>query len=115
MGARFGEAALAGVHEGQTHILILRQFWQVVSEDYIFAFLLPGFVIEVAYLTAVASFAESAGSSPISRAFEAIKNCSAKVYSTRSIVNGEGVHWEKAEGGSQNRTTSSLTYVSDAS
>ena len=34
-------------------------------------------------------------------------NCSAQSYSTRSTVNGEGVHWEKGEGGS-NKTTSSL-------
>ena len=42
-------------------------------------------------------------------------NCSAQSYSTRSIVNGEGVHWEKDEEGSQNKTTASLIYVSDAS
>ena len=34
-------------------------------------------------------------------------NCSAQSYSTRSTVNGEGVHWEKGEGGSH-KTTSSL-------
>ena len=34
-------------------------------------------------------------------------NCSAQSYSTRSTVNGEAVHWEKGEGGS-NKTTSSL-------
>ena len=34
-------------------------------------------------------------------------NCSAQVQSTRSTVNGEIVHWEKIEGGCQNRTTSS--------
>ena len=34
-------------------------------------------------------------------------NCSAQSYSTRSTVNGEGVHWEKGEGGS-NKTISSL-------
>ena len=31
-------------------------------------------------------------------------NCSAQMYSTRSTVNGEGVHWENAEGSSQNMT-----------
>ena len=43
-------------------------------------------------------------------------NFSAQSYSTfnRSIVDGEGVHWEKGEGGSRNKTTSSLIYVSDA-
>ena len=117
MGARLGEAALASVHEGQAHMLILGEFGQVASEDHMFKFLLPGFMIEVAYLMAeefcsrgssVASIAEIAKASPSRRAFEAIMNCSAQVYSTRSTVNGEGVHWEKAEGGSQNRTTSSL-------
>ena len=42
-------------------------------------------------------------------------NCSAELYSTRSTVNGDGVHCEKTEGGCQKRTTSSLMYVSDAS
>ena len=41
-------------------------------------------------------------------------NCSAQSYLTRSTVNGEGAHWEKAEGGSQNKTIASLIYVSDA-
>ena len=41
-------------------------------------------------------------------------NCSAQSYSIRSTVNGEGVHWEKGEGGCQNKTTSSLIHVSDA-
>ena len=30
MGARFGEAALAGMHKGQAHILVLGGFCQVV-------------------------------------------------------------------------------------
>ena len=90
-----------------------------------FAFLLPEIVLEVAYMTVevflhsgiVSSkyFAESAKSSPIRRAFEAIMNCSAQSYSTRSTVNGEGAHWEKGEGGSYNKTTSSLIYASDVS
>ena len=42
-------------------------------------------------------------------------NCLAQSYLTRSVVNGEGVHWEKGEGGSENKTTSLLIYVSDAS
>ena len=63
----------------------------------------------------MASIAKVAMSSPNRRAFEAIMNCSAQSYSTRSTVNGEGVLWEKGEGGSQNKTTSSLIYVSDAS
>ena len=63
----------------------------------------------------MASIAKTARSSPNRRAFEAIMNCSAKLYSTRYTVNGEGVLWEKGEGESQNKTTSSLIYVSDAS
>ena len=63
----------------------------------------------------VARMAESTVSSPNRRAFEAILNCSTQSYSTRSTVNGDSVHCEKAEGGCQKRTTSSLTYVSDAS
>ena len=59
--------------------------------------------------------AESAVSSPNRRAFQAIMNCSAQSYSTRSTVNGDGVHCEKADGGCQKQTTSSLMYVSDAS
>ena len=31
MGARFGEAALASVHEGQAHFLVLGEFCQVAS------------------------------------------------------------------------------------
>ena len=58
--------------------------------------------------------AESAVSSPNRRAFEAILNCSAQLYSTGSTVNGDGVHCEKADGGCQKKTTSSLMYVSDA-
>ena len=38
-------------------------------------------------------------------------NCSAQLCSTRSTVNGDGVHCEKTEGGCQKRTTSSLMYV----
>ena len=59
--------------------------------------------------------AESAVSSLNRRAFEAIMDCSAQLYSTRSIANGDGVHCEKADGGCQKRTTSPLIYVSDAS
>ena len=33
MGARFGEAALASVHEGQAHFPVLRECCQVASED----------------------------------------------------------------------------------
>ena len=32
-GACFGEAALASVHEGQAHFLVLGEFCQVASED----------------------------------------------------------------------------------
>ena len=63
----------------------------------------------------MASIAKTAKSSPNRRAFEAIMNCSAQSYSTRDIVNGDGVLCEKGKGGSQNKTTSSLIYVSDAS
>ena len=89
-----------------------------------FAFLLPEIVIEVAYMTveafcsrglSVASIAESTKSSPNRRASEAIMNCSAQSYSTRSTMSGECVHWEEGKGGSQHRTTWSLIYVSDAS
>ena len=31
MGARFGEVALASVHEGQAHLLVLGEFCQVAS------------------------------------------------------------------------------------
>ena len=55
IGARFGEAVLASVHEGQAHFLVLGEFCQVASEDYMFAFLLPEIVIAVAYMTAQAS------------------------------------------------------------
>ena len=58
---------------------------------------------------------ESVVSSPNRRAFETIMFCSAQLYSMRSTVNGDGVHWEKTEGVCQKRTTSSLMYVSDAS
>ena len=61
------------------------------------------------------SIAKSANSSPNRRAFEAVMNCSAQMYLTRSTMKGDGVHWEKAEGGSHNKTTSSLVYVSEAS
>ena len=54
MRACFGEAALASVLEGQTHFLVLGEICQVASKDYIFAFLLPEIVIEVAYMTAKA-------------------------------------------------------------
>ena len=63
----------------------------------------------------MASIAKTAKSSPNRRAFEALMNCSAQSYSTRDTVNGDGVLWEKGEGVSQNKTTSSLIYVSDAS
>ena len=33
MGARFGEAALASVHESQAHFLVLGEFCRVASED----------------------------------------------------------------------------------
>ena len=89
-----------------------------------FAFLLPDIVIKVAYMTveaffargsSVASIEESAKSSPNRRDFETVINCPAQSSSTRYTVNGEGVHWEKGEGSNQNRTTSSLVYVSDGS
>ena len=59
--------------------------------------------------------AESAVSSPNRRAFEAIMNCSAQLYSIRSTVNGDSVNCEKTESGCQKITTLSLMYVSDAS
>ena len=33
IGAHFGEAALASVHEGQAHFLVLGEFYQAASED----------------------------------------------------------------------------------
>ena len=39
--ARFGEAALASVLEGQTHFHILGEICQIASEDHMFVFLLP--------------------------------------------------------------------------
>ena len=89
-----------------------------------FAFLLPEIVIGVAYVTVEAFFlsgivsgkyCQTAKSSPNRRAFEALMNCYAQSYLTRDTVNGDGVLWEKGEGVSQNKTTSSLIYVSDAS
>ena len=59
--------------------------------------------------------AESAVSSPNRRVFEAVMNCPAQLCSTKFTVNVDSVHCEKAEGGCQKRTTSSLMYVSDAS
>ena len=94
MGARFGEAALASVHEGRAHFLVLGELCQVASKDYMFAFLLPEIVIEVAYMTveafcsrglSVASIAESAKSSPNRRAFEAIMYCFTRSYSTKGL------------------------------
>ena len=105
MRAGFGNAALTGEHKDQAYIVILREGCQIASEGCRFG----------SRGSPVASIAESANSSSNSRAFEAIKNCSAQVYSTRSTVNRESVHWEKAEGGSQNRAVSTLIYVSDAS
>ena len=73
MRARSGEAALASVHEGQAHFLVLGEICQVAPEDSMFAFLPPEIVIEMAYMTveafcsrglSVASIAESAKSSP---------------------------------------------------
>ena len=43
--------------------------------------------------------AKSAVSSPNRPGFEAIMNFSAQLYLTRSTVNGDGVHCEKADGG----------------
>ena len=125
MRARFGEAALASVQEGQAHCLVLGEVCQVALEDYMFAFLLPEIVIEVAYMTAetfcsrgssVVSIAKSAKLSSNRRAFEATINFSARSYSNMSTVNGEkSVHWEKVQGDSQNKTISSPIYVSGAS
>ena len=46
---------------------------------------------------------ESAVSSPNRRAFEAIMNCSEQLCSTRSRVNADGVHCQKADGGCQKK------------
>ena len=43
--------SLVSVHEGQARFLVLGEFCQVASEDYMFALLLPEIVIEVAYMT----------------------------------------------------------------
>ena len=58
--------------------------------------------------------AESATSSTNRRAFKVITNCSAQLYSTRSMITAGGFHW-KAERGRQKRTASSLVSVSEAS
>lgn len=63
----------------------------------------------------MAKMAECALSSPERRALEAIMNVSAQLYSMRSTMNGDGVHWVKIEGGYQKRRTSSLIKVSEAS
>ena len=63
----------------------------------------------------MARMAESAKSSPNMRAFEAIMNCSARTCSTRSTMKGDGVHWEKADGGCEKKRTSPLVYVGGAS
>ena len=72
METRFGEAALASVHEGQTHFLILGEFCQVASEDYMFAFLLPEIVIEVGYM--------------MTEAFLLSGNVSSKYWQERQVV-----------------------------
>ena len=54
MGARFVEAALVSVLEGQAHFLVLGEFCQVASEDYMFEFLLPEIVMKMAYMMAEA-------------------------------------------------------------
>lgn len=59
--------------------------------------------------------AKSAVSTSNRRALEAIMNCSVQLYSTRSMLNGDGADWDKVDGACQKRTTSSLTYVSDGS
>ena len=70
------------------------------------AILLPEVVVEVAHLTveafllsgsSVATIAESAKSTPNRRAFEAIMNCSAPLYSIMSTIRGDGAHWECVE------------------
>ena len=66
-----------------------------------FAFLLPGCMIEEAQRTADAFLLSGVVSSkycrqhhviPKKRTFEVIMNCSAQLYSTGSTMNGEGVH-----------------------
>ena len=42
-------------------------------------------------------------------------NCSALLYSTRFKLKGDGIHWENAKGGCQNRTTPLLVYVVEGS
>lgn len=43
-------------------------------------------------------------SSPNKRDFEASINCSAQLlYFRSSTMNGDGIHWEKADGGCQKR------------
>lgn len=58
---------------------------------------------------------ESDVSSPDKRAVEAIMKYSAQLYSTRLTTKGDGVHWVKADGSFQKRTTLSLVCVSDGS
>ena len=65
------------------------------------AIFLPQVVVEVAHLTveafllsgpSMATIAESAKSSPNRRAFEAIMNCSAPLYSIISTIRGDGAY-----------------------
>ena len=88
------------------------------------AIFLPEVGVKVTHLTveafvllgsSVARIAESAESSPNRPTFEAIMNCSARLFSTRSTKRCDGIYWEWVEMGCQNRTASSLVYVSEAS
>ena len=84
------------------------------------AFLLPEIVIKMAYMMIEEFLLSGIVSSTYCRKGQVVAeqaNSRGELsYSTinRSIVNGEGVHWEKGEGGSQNKTISSLIYVCDA-
>jgi len=51
-------------------------------------------------------------SPPNRQVLATIMNCSTQLYSTRSMVNGDGDHLEKGNGGCEKRTTLSLVYVS---
>ena len=80
---------------------------------------LPEVVVKVVHLMVEAfllsgswarRIAESAKSSPNRRAFEAIMICSAKNYSTRFTMRGDGVYSKRVDMGFQNGTTSLLMY-----
>ena len=58
---------------------------------------------------------KSAKSSANRRAYKAIMNSAASLYPTRLTMRGDDICWECVKMGFQNRMTSSLVFVSEAS